>query len=128
MKQSTKEFLLSAAVGAVIAAAVFALNFSRDYSVTRCLCDGLFVSAVMLLGIGGIRSVNNKGVFDVLGYGVKTTVETFIPLLRKDEKEDLHQYRERKAEERKSPRSMLLAGAAYLAASVAALGIYYAVK
>lgn len=128
MKQSTKEFLMSAAVGAVIAAAVFALNISRSYSVTRCLCDGLFVAAVMLLGIGGIRTVGNKGVFDVLGYGVKTTAETFIPLLKKDEKEDLHQYRERKAGERKSPKPMLLAGAAYLAASVATLGLYYAVK
>ena len=129
MKEKRQDFLIYLAVGAVIAAAVFALNMSRAYPVTRCVCDGLFVASAMLLCLGGIKAVRNTGAFDVMGYGAKTTVETFLPFLkRSDEKEDIHQYKERKAAERRGSATMLLAGAAYLAASLIALAVYYAAE
>ena len=125
MKEKQRDFLIYLAVGAVIAAAVFALNMSRDYEVTRCVCDGLFVAAAMLLGIGGIRGVRNRGAFDVTGYGIKTALETALPILRHGNgKETMDDYRQRKAAERKSARGMLLAGAVYLVLSLAALAVY----
>ncbi len=125
MKEKQRDFLIYLAVGAVIAAAVFALNMSRDYEVTRCVCDGLFVAAAMLLGIGGIRGVRNRGAFDVTGYGIKTALETALPILRHGNgKETMGDYRQRKAAERKSARGMLLAGAVYLVLSLAALAVY----
>lgn len=128
MKEKKRDFLIYLIVGAVIAAAVFALNTSRAYPVTRCLCDGLFVASVILLGIGGIKAIRNKGVFDIMGYGVKSAVETFLPFLKRSEKkEDIHQYTERKAAERHGSAAMLIAGAIYLAASLIALLVYYAV-
>ncbi len=126
MSEKKKDLLANLLFGAVIAAAVFALNMSRDYEVTRCVCDGLFVAAVMLLGIGGIRAVRNKGAFDVMGYGVKNALETAIPLLRHgNEKETIDDYRERKTEARKGSRGILLAGAVYFVLSLAALALYY---
>lgn len=125
MKEKQRDFLIYMAVGAVIAAAVFALNMSRDYEVTRCVCDGLFVAAAMLLGIGGIRGVRNRGAFDVTGYGIKTALETALPILRRGNgKETMDDYRQRKAAERKSARGILLAGAVYLVLSLAALAVY----
>ncbi len=125
MKEKKKDFLIYLAVGFVIAAAVFALNLSRDYEVVRCLCDGFFVASVMLLGLGGIKTARNQGVFDVMGYGAKSTLETFLPFLKKtDEKEDIYQYKERKAAERRGSAAMLLAGGVYLALSVIALIFY----
>ena len=124
MKERTKEFLINLAVGAVIAAAVFALNLSREYTVLRCLCDGSFVAAVYLLGMGCIKFARNRGSFDVAGYGVRSVVDMAIPMLRREEKETMQQYRERKAQGRKPSGSMLLAGLVYLVLSVLLLAVF----
>lgn len=112
------------AAGAVLAAAVCILNVNRGYGWSRSVCDGFFVAAVMLLGMGSIRAVSNRGAFDTAGYGLHMAVELVCPILRRAEKEDIHQYRERKESERKSPAGLLLAGAIYLVLSLAALAVY----
>ena len=124
MSVRVREFLINLAVGAVITGAVFALNLSREYGVLRCICDGFFVAAVLLLGIGGIKAARNKGSFDVAGFGLRHVVDMTIPALRRGEKEDMQQYRERKALERKSSVGLLLAGGVYLVLSVIALIVY----
>ena len=124
MSARLREFLINLAVGAVITGAVFALNLSREYGVLRSLCDGFFVAAVFLLGVGGIKAARNKGSFDVAGFGLRHVVDMTIPALRREVKEDLMQYRERKARERKSSVGLLLAGGVYLAISVIVLVIY----
>ena len=124
MSDRIRSFLGSMVAGAAVAAAVFFLNMSREYGVLRCLCDGTFVAAVFLLGIGGLKAARNKGTFDVAGFGVRHVVDITIPALRREEKEDLRQYRERKALERKSSVGLLLADLVYLALAVVTLVIY----
>ena len=124
MSDKVRELLIHLAVGAAITAAVFALNLSREYGVPRSLCDGLFVAAVLLLGVGGIKAARNKGTFDVAGFGLRHVVDMTIPAFRREEKEDMQQYRERKALERKSSVGLLQAGGVYLALSVVVLLIY----
>lgn len=124
MSGKRKEFLICLTAGAVLAAAVCALNVSRDYGWSRSVCDGLFVAAVMLLGVGIIRAVYNRGAFDVAGYGLRKAAELAIPALRREEKEDIQQYRERKKAERKSPAGLLMAGTVYLVLALAALAVY----
>ena len=124
MSDKVRDLLINLAIGAVAAAAVFALNLSREYGALRSLCDGLFVAAVFLLGIGCIKAIRNKGAFDVAGFGVRHVVNITVPALRRGEDEDMQQYRERKALERKSSAGLLIAGGVYLALSVAALVIY----
>ncbi|MDE7353590.1 MAG: DUF3899 domain-containing protein [Acetatifactor sp.] len=124
MKGVRKAFLICLALGAVLAAAVCALNVSRDYGWSRSICDGFFVAAVMLLGSGAIRAVNNRGAFDVAGYGLRTVINLTIPALRREEKEDIYQYRERKKAERKSPAGLFLAGVMYFVLSLVALTVY----
>ena len=55
------------------------------------------MAAVFLLGFGCIKAVRNKGSFDVAGFGLRHVVDITIPALRRAEKEDMQQYRERKA-------------------------------
>lgn len=124
MSRKRKGVLICMAVGAVLAAAVCALNVNRGYGWSRSICDGFFVAAVMLLGVGSIRAVNNRGAFDVAGYGLRSAIELVLPAFRREEKEDIHQYRERKASERKSPVELLLAGAIFFVLSLAALVVY----
>lgn len=123
MKDRTREFLICLAVGAAVAAGVFCLNLNRDYGVLRCLCDGFFVAAALLLGIGGLRAARNQGTFDVAGFGLRSVIGMALPVLHW-EKETMEQYRERKAAERKSSVSLLLAGAVYLVLSLIALAVY----
>lgn len=124
MSEKVRDILTNLVMGAVIAVAVFALNLSREYGALRSVCDGFFVAAVFLLGMGGIKAARNKGTFDIAGFGLRTVVDTAIPALRREEKEDIQQYRERKAQERKSSVGMLLAGVIYLALSFVALAVY----
>lgn len=124
MNEKLRDLIINLVTGAVITAAVFFLNLGRGYLVSRCVCDGLFVAAVFLLGIGAIKLARNKGTFDTAGYGLRYVIDMAIPALRREEKEDIHQYRERKALERKSSAGMLMAGAVYLLLSLAALAVY----
>ena len=128
MSDKIRELLIYLAIGAVITAAVFALNLSQEYGALRSLCNGLFVAAVLLLGVGGIKAARNKGTFDVAGFGLRSAVDVALPALRREGKEDLQQYRERKALERKSSVGLLLAGGLYLVLSVIALVIYELAK
>lgn len=135
MTDSMKNFLISLAYGGAIVVLAFAISYGqRDNFMfdkgsvdvfLHCLCDGLFVAAVMLLGTGGLKAVRNQGVFDVMGFGMKSVIEWTIPMLRREEKEDLQAYRERKEAVRKSAKSLLLAGAAYLVLAVICLPVYY---
>lgn len=124
MSGKKRGLLTCLAVGAVIAVAVCALNVSRDFGWSRSICDGLFVAAVFLLGVGVIKAVSNQGTFDVAGYGLRMAVELALPALRREEKEDLYQYRKRKEAERKSSARLLLAGAVYFILSLVALAVY----
>lgn len=128
MKRKSKEFLICLAAGGILSAVVCALNVSRSYGWSRSVCDGLFVSAAMLLGTGSIRAVCNRGAFDITGYGLRMAAELVLPFLKREEKEDIQQYRERKKSERKSPAGLLLAGAVYLVLSMAALAVYEFMK
>lgn len=125
MSEKKKDFLVNLVFGAMIAAAVFALNMSREYGFLRSLCDGAFVAAALLLGIGGLKGIRNKGAFDVTGYGLKSAVETAIPFLRHGEKETMDEYRERKAKERRDSRGMLLAGVVYLVLALLSLILFH---
>lgn len=110
-------------VGAAICAAVVLLGREQGHSWLHVLCDGTFVAAVMLLGVGGLVLARNKGTFDVAGYGTKVALNTALPFLH-SEKETILEYKERKARARKSPSALFLSGGCFLALSIIFLIAY----
>lgn len=123
-----KSFLISLGVGAVIAAAVAYVNRGNDYGIAQRLSDAFFVPAVILLGVGGLRFANNHGLFDMIGYSVKTTFHVHYPAASGDpaaDKEDFAGYKQRKMKSRKSPGGTLWAGLAYLVLAAIALAAYF---
>ena len=124
MSERKKDFLLNLAAGGALAVVMLIIELARGRDILTSLCNCFSVPAVFLLGIGGIKGIRNKGAFDVMGFGLKSTVETFIPMLRKNEKETFMDYRERKEASRRSSRGLLMAGAVYLAISVVLLIVY----
>ncbi len=125
MREKGRELAVSFATGALVAAAVYRLSAGRGYPLLHSLCDGFFVAAVLLLGVGGLRALRNRGAFDVAGYGISSAVRVTFPFLGNGEREDIMEYRRRKAEKRRSAGGLLLAGAVYLVLSLITLGVYY---
>lgn len=125
MNEKYKAFLIDLVSGAFVAALVYWLNTGQGYPLFHSLCNGFFVAAVMLFGVGGLKFVRNKGAFDVVGFGFSSVIKTTFPFLSDNKEEDIHEYRERKAEKRKDAGGLLAAGAIYMALSVLALGLYY---
>ena len=113
--------------GFIITAAVVAIEYSYGYSLLRLLSDGFFVSTVMLLGMAGLAAARNAGMFDIMGFSIRTLMGVVIPGSRVGDPHDgetLLDYKERKAENRKSPKPMLLAGLVHAAIMVVVLVIY----
>lgn len=125
MSDKRKEFLTHLIMGALITVPAYLLSAGRGYPVLHSLSDGFFVAATLLLGVGGLRGVRNRGGFDVAGYGISTALQTTFPFLWKERDEDIVEYQQRKAERRKGAGGLLAAGAVYLALSVIVLCLYY---
>lgn len=126
MTQEQKSFLKNMIAGLIITVLVCLLDGSREYPLTQCLCDGFFVAAVMLAGIGGIKFVINKGVFDVAAYGLKSMLHIHFPgTAVGEEKEDFLTYQQNKQTSRKPANGLLWAGLIYFVMSIVMLLLYY---
>lgn len=113
MTEKRKTLSLNVLFGFVVATAVVAMEFGYGYSVLRLLTDGFFVSTVILLGCGGLMAARNAGMFDIMGFSVRSFIGIVIPGTRigdPHDRETLLEYKARKAENRKSPKLMLQAG------------------
>lgn len=124
MKLRKNSLITDFSVGLAVTAGVFALGMYRGYSVLRCFCDGFFVAAVLLLGVGGIVFARNKGSFDLAGYGLSSVFFTIFPSLRRRDKETPIEYIERKRDTRKPATELLISGAVYLVLTLLALTAY----
>ena len=127
MTENRRTLRLNVMFGFIITAAVVAIEYSYGYSLLRLLSDGFFVSTVMLLGMAGLAAARNAGMFDIMGFSIRTLMGVVIPGSRVGDPHDgetLLAYKERKAENRKSPKPMLLAGLVHAAIMVVVLTIY----
>ena len=128
MTEFQKSVLGNLAGGAVICAVAIVLELELGYPLIHLLSDGFFVAAVMLLGSGGIMAARNAGCFDLMGYSMKTLFGMMTPGSRlgdPSERETFVDYREKKAEKRRSPGPTLLAGAVYLVLAGIMLTVYF---
>lgn len=129
MNDKQKGILIHLGIGAVVAILVVILNWDRGYSISQLLCDGFFVTGVLLLGFGGLKFVRNQGFFDMLTYSVSTTFQLHFPSSKmnsplEERNEDFVDYKERKREKRKTAAELLWAGLIYLVLAVIMLVVY----
>lgn len=129
MSEKRKNILFSIFTGAVIAVAVSILGWTRGHSVPHMLCDGCFVAAVILLGMGGLKFARNQGMFDIMTYSLKAAFHMHFPFSKmnsplEEREEEFADYKERKRAKRKSPADLLWAGLLYLVAAVVFFVIY----
>ena len=130
MKEGLKSYLFLLVIGVALAAAVAYSNRDMGYPITHLLSDGFFVAGVLLGGSGVIGFAGSKGTFDIMGYGMKVTVNAaFSWMIPQDsdlgKKEDFIEYRDRKASTRKDPKPLMLVGATLILLGLVFYAAYY---
>ena len=131
MTENRRALALNVLFGFVIASAVVAIEYSYGYTLLRLLSDGFFTSTVLLLGMGGLTAARNAGMFDIMGFSVRSFIGIVIPGSRVGDPHDgetLLEYKERKAENRKSPKLVLQAGLIHGLIMAVVLTIYLLVE
>lgn len=122
-----KSVIMNLVVGLLIAVPVALLDWGMEKVLLHRLCDGFFVAAVVLLGVGGLKVARNAGTFDMMSYGLGAAFKMTFPWIKMEKKDaDFVAYKERKREERKPAADLLIAGAIYLVLALIFLAIYQA--
>ena len=129
MNSSLKRYLICTAVGLAVALAAAAgggiFKCADKADILRILSDGAFVAGAVLLAVGGLIWTGNKGAGDGFGFAARTILTT--KFTRKEKQESFSDYRERKHSKDRSPRALLICGAAFFLIALCFLGIYDAV-
>lgn len=129
MGKTIGKVLVSAAFGLIVAVFVwitsglFQAAGVADF--LRILCDGFFVAAALLLGSGGLVWTYNGGVFDGLGFSVKTIFDR----MHRDyaeRRQTFMEYREKREAKSSSPRYLLLGGLIHLGLAIVVFLVYQA--
>lgn len=129
MDEKRKSVLVCLIIGAVICALVVAINWRLEQHILRRLSDCTFVSAVLLLGSGGLKFARNQGTFDIMSYGLKSALEIHFPFSKMDKplsarQESFADYKERKRQKRKGASDLLWAGLVYLVLAIVFTVLY----
>lgn len=129
MDDNLKKICIWLGLGLAVTAGVAYLDWTRGYAVIHMLCDGFFVTAVLFLGMGGLKFFRNKGTFDVMSYSVSSVFQLHFPFVKMDSplnarQEDFADYKERKKAKRKPASDLLWAGLVYLVLALIMLVVY----
>ena len=123
------KYLITAAFGAVLAFIVLLIkdvfHLSQTVDVMKALCDGFFVSGVLIACFGGLVFASNGGVFDMITYGVKNLFWLFKKNPADRKYKDFYEYREAMKEKKRSYGYMVIVGLAYITVSLIFLALYY---
>ncbi len=123
------KYLITAAFGAVLAFIVLLIkdvfHLLQTVDVMKALCDGFFVSGVLIACFGGLVFASNGGVFDMITYGVKNLFWLFKKNPADRKYKDFYEYREAMKEKKRSYGYMVIVGLAYIAVSLIFLALYY---
>lgn len=123
------KYLITAAVGIVLAFIVLLIkdvfHLTQIVDVMKILCDGFFVSGILLACFGGLVFASNGGVFDMITYGVKHLFWLFKKNPADRKYKDFYEYRMAMKEKKRSFGFMVVVGLAFIAISLIFLALYY---
>lgn len=110
-KQQLRQYLISAAC-ALLLAALFAQirGFGFDQAAAAnlsALCDGFFVSGMLIGGLGAMVWVSTTGFFDILSYGFKN-LAVLVPFRHRRKYQHFYEYKAEQAAKRSKPQLFLL--------------------
>lgn len=81
----------------------------------RILCDGFFVTAVLLMGFGFLTAVNAAGFFNIFGYSAEVFICAFAAESRRGKRyRDFNEYGKSKNGKRRAKWHFVTVGGVYL--------------
>lgn len=125
MPKQLRSYLLCIGITLLIAVLVFFSGRDRWDTMTN-VCNGLFISSVLVGGYGLLAFANKLGTFDMFSYAVSWLINLRWPWIRNPEKrkkETYGDYKMRKSEERSYSLTPLIVGGATLLLSIVAYAI-----
>lgn len=122
MKKRILEYVISFSafllLSFVIAILFGLFSYKEDYRIYEAICNGLFISAVFSLSIGGLLFVHNNGFFEIIIYGIFRFITLFTKR-RKYKYETFYDYHVAQAEKPKAEYGyFLVVGLFYLVVSL----------
>lgn len=122
--------LITAVVTAVF---VYLISRTRGFDFSfplkanlRALSDGAFVIGLLLTGFGILTVISRMGFFDIFNYAFYSLITLFTALRKPEDTVRYYDYKQKKAERRKSPAFFILyCGIACIAISGLSLWGYY---
>lgn len=116
--------------GLCAACAVALISMLRGFGLDRtaqqnlsALCDGFFVSGILIGGIGAMVWVSTTGFFDILAYGFKNL--SILLLFRRDRKyKRFYDYKAEQDAKRQKPQFFLL-GIGLILLAIAGVMLYF---
>ena len=124
---------ISVQLGVAIALAMFVavseglIQSANASQVFHHLCDGLFVSSILFVGIGGLLWISATGFFDIFGYAFKSIVHLLTPSKYDEQFPRYYDYKCEQNEKREGKpltHTVIVVGLIVLALSFLCLALY----
>lgn len=135
-KETAKKTMLRRYLISALCAALFVTLFSqiRGFAFGKALkdnlsalCDGFFVTGVLMGGIGAMVWVSTTGFFDILAYGFKN-LAVLVPFRHNRKYKHFYEYKAEQSAKRSKPQFFLLViGLILIAIAGILLNVYSAV-
>ena len=110
-KKPLRRYLISTACAlllAVLFAQIRGFSFSQTLAANlAALCDGFFVSGMLVAGLGAMIWVSTTGFFDILSYGFKN-LSVLVPFHHRRKYKHFYEYKAEQAAKRSKPQFFLL--------------------
>lgn len=128
VKATLKDYIIVSVLGLVVAFGIMALKgifeMTDAKAVLHTVCDGFFISGVILAGMAGLSYCGNEGTFDMLFFGIKQVFRTFSQRDLSQGRQSFYDYRKHRMENPKPVLYILLVGLALILIAGIILLIY----
>jgi len=119
MSKAYIKYIIVAIIGIAIAFGYFLINglfgLTELEEILKCICDGITIAGVVILGSGLLLMASNFGAFDGLTYGVSSIFAMRKPgKYELSEHENYQEYTERKKEKKVPTGYLIFTGIAFL--------------
>ena len=91
MKKRILEYSITFGVASLLAFIIAILSgvfkYKEAFRIYAAICDGLFISGILVLAVGGLLFIHNCGFFDIFAYGFMR----FIALFKRNPRENKYE-------------------------------------
>ena len=129
MKKHILEYVITFSAGLLVSFLIAVLSgvfkYQEAFRIYAAICDGFFITGVLIVAVGLLLFINNCGFFDIISYGFMRFISLFKRNPRENKYDTFYDYRVAQAEKPKVEFGyMLIIGIFFLLVSVVFLVLW----